>query len=30
VAAGAVVLAGAVLRILGAGGDLWLDEVWSV
>ena len=29
-AAGAVVLAGAVLRILGAGGDLWLDEVWSV
>ena len=29
-AAGAVVLAAAVLRILGAGGDLWLDEVWSV
>ncbi len=29
-AAGAVVVAGAVLRILGAGGDLWLDEVWSV
>ena len=29
-AAVAVVLAGAVLRVLAARGDLWLDEIWSV
>ena len=29
-AAAAVVMAGFALRVLGARGDLWLDEVWSV
>ena len=29
-AAAALVLAGAVVRVLGARGDLWLDEIWSM
>ena len=29
-AAAAIVMAGFALRVLGARGDLWLDEVWSV
>jgi hypothetical protein len=29
-AAAAVVLSGLALRVLGARGDLWLDEVWSL
>jgi hypothetical protein len=30
VAAGALLITGAVLRLYGAAGDLWLDEIWSV
>jgi hypothetical protein len=30
VAAGAILLLALVLRILGAGGELWLDELWSL
>jgi len=27
---GAIVLAGALLRVFSASGDLWLDEIWSL
>jgi uncharacterized membrane protein len=30
IAAGAVVAAGGALRLAGAAGDLWLDEIWSL
>ncbi|WP_395020626.1 hypothetical protein [Dongia sp.] len=30
IAAGAILLAALILRILGADGDLWLDELWSL
>ena len=30
IAAGAILLAALVLRILGARGELWLDELWSL
>jgi hypothetical protein len=30
IAAGAILIAGAALRIAGAQGELWLDEIWSL